>query len=545
MICGDCLETMRDMEPNSVDAIVTDPPYELGFMGKSWDNAGVSYDPDTWRAALRVLKPGGHLLAFGGTRTHHRIMVAIEDAGFEIRDSLLFWGYGSGFPKSLNVSKVLRDKGMSCQCHTDMVQYPYGNSDMSGLQQTAPEEATEPTTKVLLNEVHGDSTANSRHESEAMHDLRQVMDAENALSGDSKVDMLAGMCGEEHQPEETGDQNGSDPNRYLSALREGVRHSGVSEQSPAEILFVPMQRSGTSKDADSAQSQGASVLDGTEQSQLPREDDGAEQPSLEGRSDVFQDARELHGSRVRASAGMGEDDGPQGWLHNGASSHDGEDVRASLGTNRSRQSQGPQPRQQSSVEPRTLADERGPQARGSWPICPRCSKPIIPDGLGTALKPAYEPIVMARKPLIGTVAANVLEHGTGAINVDGCRIGTDEELGRKNLTGPYTSQRTWNTSVTPAQDLDWEDFRPLARESCAGRRRGGCAGRAERGAERASSSLANNGIWATARMQENSRATPERTYSRVSGRRRCAITATPVVLLDSSTSRKPHARSGI
>jgi len=106
---GECVATMRTLAANSVDAIVTDPPYELGFMGKSWDSAGVSYDPATWAEALRVLRPGGHLLAFGGSRTYHRIAVAIEDAGFEIRDSLM-WIYGSGFPKSLDVSKALDKK---------------------------------------------------------------------------------------------------------------------------------------------------------------------------------------------------------------------------------------------------------------------------------------------------------------------------------------------------------------------------------------------------------------------------------------------------
>lgn len=86
---------------NSVDAIITDPPYEIGFMGKKWDNTGVAFDPDTWRAALDVLKPGGHLLAFGGARTYHRMACAIEDAGFEIRDQIM-WVYGSGFPKGSN-----------------------------------------------------------------------------------------------------------------------------------------------------------------------------------------------------------------------------------------------------------------------------------------------------------------------------------------------------------------------------------------------------------------------------------------------------------
>lgn len=99
-----CLDAMKRLEDNSVDSIVTDPPYGLSFMGKKWD-----YDvPSTeiWAECLRVLKPGGHLLAFAGTRTQHRMAVRIEDAGFEIRD-MIAWVYGSGFPKSLDVSKAI------------------------------------------------------------------------------------------------------------------------------------------------------------------------------------------------------------------------------------------------------------------------------------------------------------------------------------------------------------------------------------------------------------------------------------------------------
>lgn len=103
---GDCIDQLKSLPDASVDSIVTDPPYELGFMGKRWDASGIAYNVDLWREALRVLKPGGHLLAFGGTRTYHRMAVAIEDAGFEIRDSL-HWTYGSGFPKSLNVGKAI------------------------------------------------------------------------------------------------------------------------------------------------------------------------------------------------------------------------------------------------------------------------------------------------------------------------------------------------------------------------------------------------------------------------------------------------------
>lgn len=86
IINGNSLDILDTLEENSVDSIVTDPPYELGFMGKSWDASGIAYNVELWKKALRVLKPGGYLLAFGGTRTYHRICCAIEDAGFENRE---------------------------------------------------------------------------------------------------------------------------------------------------------------------------------------------------------------------------------------------------------------------------------------------------------------------------------------------------------------------------------------------------------------------------------------------------------------------------
>ena len=88
IIQGDCLVELKTLEDNSVDSIVTDPPYELGFMGKSWDNTGIANNKEMWAECLRVLKPGGHLLAFSGTRTYHRMASAIEDAGFEVRDMI-------------------------------------------------------------------------------------------------------------------------------------------------------------------------------------------------------------------------------------------------------------------------------------------------------------------------------------------------------------------------------------------------------------------------------------------------------------------------
>jgi DNA modification methylase len=106
LLVGNCLDTLKTLADASIDSIVTDPPYEMSFMGRTWDSTGIAYQVQLWAECLRVLKPGGYLLAFGGTRTYHRMAVAIEDAGFEIRDSI-HWTYGSGFPKSLNVSKAI------------------------------------------------------------------------------------------------------------------------------------------------------------------------------------------------------------------------------------------------------------------------------------------------------------------------------------------------------------------------------------------------------------------------------------------------------
>ena len=107
----DCLEVIKTMIEDEVfvDSIVTDPPYELGFMGRSWDSTGIAFQKETWELCFKILKPGGHLLAFSGSRTYHRMAVAIEDAGFEIRDQIM-WLYGSGFPKSMNVGKALDKK---------------------------------------------------------------------------------------------------------------------------------------------------------------------------------------------------------------------------------------------------------------------------------------------------------------------------------------------------------------------------------------------------------------------------------------------------
>lgn len=114
---GSMLDMLDDIDPCSIDSIVTDPPYELNFMNKSWDNSGIAFQKDTWEKCFSVLKPGGYLLAFGAPRTFHRIACAIEDAGFEIRDTIM-WLYGTGMPKSMNLGKAVESKLVNGSANT-------------------------------------------------------------------------------------------------------------------------------------------------------------------------------------------------------------------------------------------------------------------------------------------------------------------------------------------------------------------------------------------------------------------------------------------
>ena len=109
ILAGDCIARMSMMDASSIDNCITDPPYEIGFMGKGWDNSGIAYNPQTWKGVHRVLKPDGFLAVFAATRTQHRIAHAIERAGFEIID-IISWCYGTGFPKSHNIGKAIDKK---------------------------------------------------------------------------------------------------------------------------------------------------------------------------------------------------------------------------------------------------------------------------------------------------------------------------------------------------------------------------------------------------------------------------------------------------
>lgn len=326
---GDCLEVLRTLSDASVDAVVTDPPYGLSFMGKRWDYDVPSVD--VWTECLRVLKPGGHLLAFAGTRTQHRMAVRIEDAGFDIRD-LIAWVYGSGFSKSFNMHRV-----DACECE--------GNA---------------------IPSAHG--------KTESEHDMRRLRNTHLSQAIDAQQEREQGLFASVQQQ----------PARTCSTL-----HAGGDSQAGGE-------------------------------------DARREQPSVE-RGQVHRTGQGLcHGEDGIAPEGEGQR------LRSGAHSGSGEDVgkaasRRGGGTPQEPQQGGQQAGESGGVrEPQGPLDAGALRVRGACPRCGKLRKEFA--GFGTGLKPALEPITVARKPLDGTVAENVLEHGTGALNVDGCRVGTEQTV---------------------------------------------------------------------------------------------------------------------
>ena len=347
---ANCLDHLRTLEDCSIHSIVTDPPYGISFMGKKWDYDVPSVD--IWKECLRVLKPGGHLLAFAGTRTQHRMAVNIEDAGFELRD-MIAWVYGQGFPKSHNIIKAL--DGQVCSCTGSALPY--------------------------------------------------------------------------------------------------IHEENLPKKSQAERKVCPMRDSDVSKAINHSEGGGALLQPCLQKQSSPvnravsiEGEEGSRQSGVERRNNTVQEERQLHRGDLCSSAGMGFANGSERWLHHAAPPSDGADVRFSADAQRGSGPLGPQSEQQSSKQSGAVSQQWRSQEGGSWPVCCRCGKPMVSEGLGTALKPSLEPITLARKPFKGTVAANVLEHGTGAINVDGCRVEHTEECrmmapSQANIESPSEKHR--------------------------------------------------------------------------------------------------------
>lgn len=147
---GDCVARMNMLDKESIDNVICDPPYEIGFMGHGWDNSGIAYNPNTWRACHRVLKPNGYILVFGATKTHHRIADAIQRAGFEIVD-IIAWCYGTGFPKSHNIGKAI-DKKLGVE---SIVVGKSTSSGVGSIAMTNVEQGAQARTKQSVDDFKG------------------------------------------------------------------------------------------------------------------------------------------------------------------------------------------------------------------------------------------------------------------------------------------------------------------------------------------------------------------------------------------------------
>lgn len=275
---GNMLDMLEVIKPNTIDSIVTDPPYELNFMNKGWDNSGIALKKETWQKCYEVLKPGGYLLAFGGTRTYHRIACAIEDAGFEIRDCIM-WLYGSGFPKSMDISKQIdKRNGRNLEIYKEIGSYIKENRLKCNISLSE------------LNKEFGYVAGCNWWESQNNNNVRLP--------------------------------NLQDYLKLKKILNLDDRYDAIIEREEAK--------------------------------------------------------GEIIGKRIRGNAGFSNDQVPRPWKEKIGEYYD-------------------------ITAPATNLAKK-------W------------EGWGTCLKPAYEPIIVARKPFKGSLVDNVIENGVGGLNIDDCRV---------------------------------------------------------------------------------------------------------------------------
>lgn len=397
---GNCLDHMLFMEDNSVDAIVTDPPYGLSFMGKKWD-----YDVpgvDIWAECLRVLKPGGHLLAFAGTRTQHRMAVRIEDAGFEIRD-MIAWVYGSGFPKSLDVSKAL-DKAAGAEREVVGIDHRYvgmGDRAKRALGTIAPgksqgfvgdpSQITAPTTDAarqwqgwgtaLKPALETVTLASKPYTDEQVRDIIQS----NLFRLEARLWLLSSANA-------AGKSSTSNQSEYGAACAIAQWNADEITSTRADLCG----QMGTSLFA-LATTTSLNIVSSWRRTLDESWSDGSTS-TIETKSSTTIDWRTLKFSvsQITPASIIKACSLPGGFSANAstAESH----FNASLLL------------LQSIL---TLS----------------VTEPVISlvqhEHQGAGVTPNLDPVVLARKPLIGTVAGNVLTHGTGALNIDGCRVGDE------------------------------------------------------------------------------------------------------------------------
>ena len=404
---GDCLEVLRTLPDCIVDAVVTDPPYGLSFMGRKWD-----YDVpgvDVWLECLRVLKPGGHLLAFAGTRTQHRMCCRIEDAGFEIRD-MIAWVYGSGFPKSLDVSKAI-DKADGAEREAlgiDPVRFARLKNQLAGSVSTGEQwkhggrdvTITAPATDAarrwqgwgtaLKPSLETVTFASKPYTQEQERDIIQS----NLIRLEARLWLLSSAIS-------AGKSSQSSQTEFAEAF-------AIAQWTAEEVtntraaLCDPM---GTSL-FELATTTSLNIVSSWRRTLAESWSDGSTS-TTETKSSTTTDWRTLKFSlsQITPSTIIRACSLPGGFSVNAstAESH----FNASLSLLQSI-------RTLSATEPAISLAQH--------------------EHRGAGVRPNLDPCIMARKPLVGTVAENVLEWGTGAINVDGCRVDTGEPWKRST---PY------------------------------------------------------------------------------------------------------------
>jgi DNA modification methylase len=444
---GDCLEVLKTLPDNSVDSIVTDPPYGLSFMGKKWD-----YDvpsEDVWRECLRVLKPGGHLLAFAGTRTQHRMAVRIEDAGFEIRD-MIAWVYGSGFPKSLDVSKAI-DKAAGAEREVvgfDPIAASKANKRQSG------EMNARYRNSAAANDNGATITAPATDAAREWAGWGTALKPswESVTVATKPLDVL-GNCAKTianlNERIESWRQianNAEKSSRHSQADLQEVRINTAPESAATRTEDAPENRMETGLvDATSSR---VDTLELTREEELTALNTLLSwKNTLEGvfnvmrtstTATVFETITDWKILSYCLSQTTLDTITKAKWSPNGLSADALRAVdylNASLACCKSTLAL-------SVLEPAMFQEAENCRDVG--------------------VQPNLEPCIVARKPLgEKTVAANVLEHGTGAINVDGCRIAAGDGYTENAVTqGVNTAQTSYEPrrerrTFEPSQSGRW------------------------------------------------------------------------------------------
>lgn len=434
---GDCLDVLPALPDASVDSVVTDPPYELGFMGKGWDATGIAYNVTVWRECLRVLKPGGHLLAFGGTRTWHRLAVAIEDAGFEVRDSIA-WLYGSGFPKSLDVSKAI-DKAAGAErevvgLHAAPARTLGNGRTMDGGAAQDAVNLTAPATPDAVRWSGWGTALKPSHEP-VVWGVKPVTACGMLSVIGSHLDRLEEACrpsASDAGPSSAHTRADSPEARTaIAPARAATRHEAApARTTPTGAAGVSSEATATSVSEWTGETFWSTVTSWRKcWAELCEATSTSTTSTATSRTTDLQTLSSCL-SQITQSVTATSTPEPDSLR----SIVTAADNLFAAGVLNSRS---------------TLALSAAESATASTP---RASQ-----GAGGG-SPAFEPIVVARKPLAGTVAANVLAHGTGALNIDGCRVGLGDE---RPPTGSGVSLRATST-VSPYRGGDGPNVTPTA-----------------------------------------------------------------------------------